>query len=159
MAGFQPFCPFRKTGAAFCAERPESHSHTTTMWRSAQQATPCRCHRELRCPIRKNTKWCFRQPLHRRGRQRLLGVPGAEGFGLDQVPFYRPDPLLSLGSDDGEAGQSTRVLEPDHRITAGLVTSEGISQHQEGLGRGAGPVGDQGRPVCGPCREVCTEGC
>ena len=41
-----------------------------------------------------------RQPLHRRGRQqqRLLRVPRTEGFGLSHAPFYRPDPLLSLGS-------------------------------------------------------------
>ena len=41
-----------------------------------------------------------RQPLHRRGRQqqRLLRVPGTEGFGLAHAPFFRPDPLLSLGS-------------------------------------------------------------
>lgn len=52
-----------------------------------------------------------RQPLHRRGRQqqRLLRVPGAEGFGLFHAPCYRPDPLLSLRSGQvlgvcGEAG-------------------------------------------------------
>jgi len=40
------------------------------------------------------------QPLHRRGRQqqRLLRVPGTEGFGLAHAPFSRPDPLLSLES-------------------------------------------------------------
>jgi hypothetical protein len=41
-----------------------------------------------------------RQPLHRRGRQqqRLLRVPGTEGFGLAHGPSSRPDPLLSLRS-------------------------------------------------------------
>jgi len=41
-----------------------------------------------------------RQPLHRRGRQQegLLRVPGTEGFRLAHAPFFRPNPLLSLGS-------------------------------------------------------------
>jgi hypothetical protein len=40
------------------------------------------------------------QPLHRRGRQqqRLLWIPGPEGFGLAHARFSRPDPLQSLGS-------------------------------------------------------------
>ena len=42
----------------------------------------------------------LRKPLHRRGRQqqRLLRIPGTEGFGLAHAQFSRPDPLQLRGS-------------------------------------------------------------